>query len=357
MAATQFENLGDIVLAKEVVRRARDAGELFVDDSGCPADYCALLGLRAEESSLRSGSFKRRLLGAAFGARRAGAGRVFYVLKPGHLKNDHRGVKQYLHVAWLALLNRLGVKIVRYGTSIELPDAKAVAFERARARCYADYTLRDHVSIALAQKAGVPNVRYYPDLALGLPFSGGGTRDCLCASFRSDLAADADQGESEMFDRTCAMLEQVSKVCPDLTLLMVSQVYRDDDFNRAIAKRFGADLVLFDGGEASKGRLFETYARSRLTLSNRLHVLLFAASRGAVPVPVVDPDLNAKVVNVLSALGLGELVHDARAGADIEPHLRLVLDRESGILAAVERAFEEAAALPFLPPNATAGPR
>ena len=194
-AATQFENLGDIVLAEEIVRRTRELGELLVDDRNCPAGFRALLGLRTGESSLRSGtSFKRRLLARALARRARGGGRVLYVLKPGHLRNRACGVKAHLYLAWLALLERLGVEIVRYGTSIELPNDRAAALERARARHFADYTLRDHASIALARGAGLSNVRYYPDLALGLPFSGGGVRDCLCASFRNDVASHVDRG-------------------------------------------------------------------------------------------------------------------------------------------------------------------
>jgi len=349
-AATQSENLGDIVLAEEVVRRARPLGQLLVDDRDCPTDYCALLALAPNESVRQSNKgFKRQMLMAALRRCLGRAGRVHCLLKPGNLKGSEPGLKQWAYIGWLTVLRVLGVEISRYGSSIELSGLAAQRIERAKARNFTDYTLRDDASIALARRSGVTSVRYFPDLALGLDVASGGPRPYLCASFRNDLDTGEGHSIDEAVDRKVALIERALVAFPGTKPLLVSQVYRDDEFNRRLAERLNGEFIAFEGCATSKARLFESYQGSRLVLSNRLHVLLFGASRGALPVPVVDRVSNAKVVNVLGTLGFQALVHDVADPVSFSDYLTRIASEERDVLARLQTVFAQARTQHFAP--------
>lgn len=110
-----------------------------------------------------------------------------------------------------------------------------------------------------------------------------------------------------------------------LILHVVSQVKEDCLPAEKLAKTLGAELTVWDnGGHASQEQVVRAvYARSRLAISDRLHVLIMAATEGAAPLAHVDTPIS-KVSRHLDHLGFSWVapgadgVGDTLAKVDIE---------------------------------------
>ena len=89
-----------------------------------------------------------------------------------------------------------------------------------------------------------------------------------------------------------------------LKLHVVSQVREDCATARVLADELGAELTIWnEGGHTSQEKIVrEIYARARLAVSDRLHVLIMAATEGAAPLAYVESPIS-KIVRHVDYLG------------------------------------------------------
>jgi polysaccharide pyruvyl transferase WcaK-like protein len=322
-AKTQYENLGDGVIGCQLLNKMRGVGNVLVDDRMSPEWYGSILGIKDKESvRIKGGGFKRKLICSAMKSIFSSP-HVYLALKPGHIFGGGSWLKEISYTGFMLLLWILRVRIVRYGASLGPFTRKAAFFERIKAFCFWDYTARDNLSLDYCKSLGISKVKYCPDMAFGLGYHEGDERKKypLALSFRTGTTSEHETSYTENLERHLLSSSWVAG--NKSQALFVSQVKRDDLYMKMLMDKLApsAEMVTYSESIVSQKEVFCSYNKAALILSNRLHVLLFAASRGAIPVPMVEREKHLKIVGLFHTVGLDDLVFDISGDTSLNQHL------------------------------------
>lgn len=278
----QYENVGDIILRRQLLDWVRPVGRLHVYVGDSPPGYDEGLGLQASDISYRSlGAWYRAALTAAV---RGGAS---YVFKPGELQLTIPGLKEHMvMLPLLAAIRLRGGRAVRAGVGAR--NFAAIP----RAMMYPSIALSDLTLWRDVRSAEYMGGEVMPDLAFGegaddevLAEAGTGAagRNKLVVSMRSDEDVHPCPYPTE------AWFEAVRTFAArhDLEIWAVTQVRVDDERTGRIAAQLGGRALRWPehtGHDVQETRLRELYRSTRIALSDRLHVIIAAYTEGAVPV-------------------------------------------------------------------------
>jgi len=304
---TQFENLGDALIVRELIRQLSARVPTVLDLSRCPDSFVQTLDLAGLPNVVahRKAGFAK-LMAAIAGTVLSGR-KAYYFLLPGGLGGD-KSTKQYamgrLNNSLLALLRLLGVRICQGGISYDNLGPRYVAILRKRAAWMFSQVVRDELSLAHARDNGISVDGIVPDYAFGLfdtpPPSDQG-RTALAFSFRAD----------KYRDRTPLIVEQIRAIMQlagPVVVKFVAQVDRDAPFMRelhdAVTDAVPGATLQYHVSARDITACRALYADCRIIYSNRLHALLLAMSAGATPVAIVDPKADVKIVGVFDSMGL-----------------------------------------------------
>ncbi|MGB3769704.1 MAG: hypothetical protein WBA00_01045 [Rhodococcus sp. (in: high G+C Gram-positive bacteria)] len=289
----QFDNLGDIFLRRRLA--AWIPGDMQVLVGSAPADFVAALALPPSTTVHRS--FGR--WAAAMAVDRSGAG---YVYKPGEIQMSAPGMKE--HVGLLPLIARLrasGGSVARVGVGTRSVAQPYVALCRPSVALCTITLWRDE-----ATRNAFGRGRVAPDLAFG---EGSDVADwehhersVVAISLRGDKPLPSD-----------AWFESITAFAArrGLEPVAVSQVRRDDARTRECARRIGGRALAMDGSSFSavEDAVRLLYRQSALVVSDRLHVLVGAATEGA-PVSALLDGGSIKIRRHFDVLGLGRIEGD-----------------------------------------------
>lgn len=321
----QYENIGDIILRRQLLRWLRPLGRLHVYVGRAPAGYAEGLGLGPDDLVYQSFlAWYRAGLGCAL------RGTASYFFKPGEIQLSLPGLKEHLAMVPLAVLIRLrGGVVIRAG---------------AGSRNFAWLPrLLMWPSLAVAQRTWWrdPATAAYlggdvmPDLAFGEgddPVDTTSSRDLLVISMRGDRRGVPG-----------AWIEALRAFAArhGLTVCAVTQVERDAQLSRELATALGGTCVDWTGfaHDTKEAELNAIYRRTRMTVSDRLHVLIASYTHGAIPV-ALQTDASTKIARHFQAIGIDGMGVDASmlAPANIEAVLEEALRRGSEVLAALPEA-------------------
>lgn len=312
---TQFENVGDALITRELVNLTAVNAKTFVDLSRCPPSFRVTLGLEEDEkvtSYVKLGSLK--LLGMMLRSRLTGR-TTFYFLPPGG-RGEELSLGEYLRGraanVLLGFLNLIGVRICHIGISYDHLGPRHASLVRARTRHLAVHAVRDRLTAKHLEALGVRVDDILPDLAVNrFPAPAKGSRtgpETVAFSFRRDKYLGRARTIVDAAREVVAELPSHSRV------KVVSQVARDEPFMRELCDALngrGDVMFEFHSCHSSITMCQEVYADCDRIYSNRLHALLLAASVGVLPIALVDADADAKIVGTLEHLGLDK--HIVRA--------------------------------------------
>lgn len=268
----QYENIGDIILRRELIAWLQPLGRLHVYVGPSPEGYAESLGLGPDAVLYRS-------FGAYYTAalKQAWAGRADYVFKPGEIQLTLVGMKEHLSVLpmLLAVRARRG-RVARVGSGARnfapLPRlliTPSILLSQLVA-------WRDPKTAAYLRRGEV-----MPDLAFAKDGgSADGPRDVVVVSMRGDRP----EPSQAWVDGVAAYAREAGQ-----RLVVVTQVFMDRDRSRDLAARLGAELLDWDGEDhgAQEDRLRALYQRTSLVVSDRLHVLICAVTEGALPLALL----------------------------------------------------------------------
>lgn len=285
-AVGQYDNIGDIILRRPLLDTLRPLGALHLYLGDCPAGYIDGLSLSPSDVTYRSfGSWYRALLSAA------GRGEAHYVFKPGEIQLTLRGMKEHVGMLPALLMVRLrGGRVVRVGSG-------ARSFARLP-------RLLMRPSIALSQlviwrdraTANFLGGETMPDFGFvaGAPLARA-ERNLLVVSLRGDRA---------MPDATWIAGVRLFAEEHALEIVVVTQVGRDSERTRQVASALDARTLDWDGvgHREQEAALRATYNSARAVVSDRLHVLIAAATEGAYPVGLLTT-ASDKIDRHFSAAG------------------------------------------------------
>lgn len=311
---TQFENVGDALIIRELLSLISARSELVVVTSRCPKVFRTAIGIDRLENGKASEAGFLSIVLSMIGDRLRGK-RSYYFLIPGGI-NGERTFKQYivgqLNNVALVFLKWLGVRVCQLGISYERLGPRHVSLLRARTRLLHRALVRDEISLGYAHNLNIRADGVVPDLAFNLrPFTmQTGERDAVFFSFRADKLA-AGRGHV-----TNAVVRICSFVPADKRLVFMAQVERDRDFALALKSavedrlgRVGEYVEEYSSIEACRA----TFSQGTHLFSNRLHALLLALGSGVKPVPVIDRSIDAKIDGTFRLMRQEGLILDLAA--------------------------------------------
>jgi hypothetical protein len=337
-ARGQYDNIGDILLRRQLLDWLRPNGPLHVYLGEAPEGYAEGLGLAADDVQYRS---FRAWYAAAL--RSAAHGRASYVFKPGEIQLTLIGMKEHLAMLpVLALVRARNGRVARVGVGSRnfapLPRAlmgPSIALSNLslwRDAATAGYLGQGHIMPDLAfARDGREELRDLPDEV----------RNVLVVSMRSDL----DYPSAEW-------LAGVRAVAVDngLTIWCVTQVLRDDGKCGRLAADLDGQALRWDGTghDEQERRLRNLYRRAALAVSDRLHVLVGALTEGAVPAALLVSAQSQggpadKIARHFAAAGLHDVSIDSAglSSSQIQDRLQNLLGRRASILAGLAEAQAE----------------
>jgi len=306
---TQYENLGDALIAKNLLTILSEKGSIKLNTSSVPSKFLGIIKNEKCEDVESSLVF----LLAPFLLRLKGK-QVGFVFKPGHLYGGGAsigGLKGFIaKILYVFLLNLFGVKILKTGVSIGPFDGLYLKYEKYVSKVSSFYGLRDDYSVDYAKKNNFPNFQRIADLGYFHEESSETEKTnitasrSICFTFRPFSSLKLTHKEQAI--KLALIIKEIYISQPEIkSISCVTQVQRDFEFNNLIIKELELLNVkveqnyLYDINLESYNEVANIYKSCELILSNRLHALLFAAEYGAIPVAIGDKIENFKVKYVL----------------------------------------------------------
>lgn len=305
--AAQHENLGDLVIRREAVRWAAASGAwLDVYVGGMPATYLEALDLPPQARCTRSALvFEARLWRSAL------AGRAAMVMAPGPQSLELSAgtlAHQLMGVVHAALLRVRRCPYVKPGRSYRTGNRLLLALERIEHRLATRSWVRDVHS---------PNVLHLDvDVLPDMAFAAGACGDTGVVHHRAASPRPASRPRAER--PLLAISPRRREQWPDhvveavrhtatrtgLELVVVTQVQLDEPFHRELAERFAIRHVEWGSRSHAEQleRVLDTYGKSAVVVSDRLHALVFAMCRGAAVRQPGDIG-DRKIAPALAAVG------------------------------------------------------
>lgn len=295
---TQFENVGDALINRELVRLCSASARVYIDTSRCPSQFrdTVVNGLSGNTKEV-SGWF--RLCFIMILSRVAGY-RCFYFLSPGGYVGDRVGfdaVKANANTLVLWFMASFGVTICHMGVSYERIGPSHARILQRRSKLISHHYVRDNESNDYARSLGLIVHGEMPDLAFAVPnrrIPEATEKDKIALSFR------VDQGPGVGAKVEALVKELDGRLDSSFEFHFICQVKRDRSFMEGLAsvvrhRRVSSSIVYRDIDEC-----FEAYNSATHVVSNRLHSLLIGLSCKARPVPIVDRVWNRKIIGLFS---------------------------------------------------------
>ncbi|MCP2264686.1 hypothetical protein ACFQHV_16075 [Promicromonospora thailandica] len=270
----QEDNVGDSALRRPYARALADAGPVTAWCGGPGTGYQRGLALPPDVTVSRSllrwwtalvASGLRRPTVLAFNAGEFDVTKAYLV-----------GVVALLPL--LPLIRLRGGSVIWVGAGVRRRRRGLMWPFGALARLADVLVWRDDRSGALLRAAPA-----MPDWAFALPPGGlleerrgSGDRDCVVVSLRSDRPMPSP-----------GWIASVGRLARRLSaeVVVVAQVERDDARARHVGRLLGATVVGWSSADhaVQERALRDVYRRAHVVVSDRLHVLVLAATEGAVP--------------------------------------------------------------------------
>ncbi len=338
---TQFGNLGDALINRELIRLLASHGDLVINLGMAPPRFKAWIEDGIPSDATRTGAvgYWLRLIWTLI-RRPFVPLECWAVLNPGGYVGEV-GIASMIGKLFgayrLRALRRFGCKTMLVGVSYERLGPRLLESLRAQANALDFHAPRDSHTTAFCDENRIAYSKALPDLAFALPHHlcrDRPSRKAL-ASFRKQTGLDP-----------VGLLPDLLPAGYDLDFAW--QVASDAPYQRRLCEDW-----IGMGNPASIHRLDESiesarniYGQYDIVYSNRLHVLLLAMSVGAYAVPVLAAGQSEKIRGVFADLGLSARIVEAGSvlvqtdtnlsdPAKFEPYLKAQRDLVDGLAEAV----------------------
>lgn len=326
---TQFENAGDCLINRELVRLAAARSDVCLDARGCPPDFAqqVVAGLPPERFYVPRWSFYGEMLRQRLLRRRC-----YWFLMPGAVTGAGGALgswRSLLRDLPLRVASLIGVRACQVGASFGgLTEEFLETWHRRRSWLFR-LSPRDTASVAYLQSCGIVSDPVIPDLSFHLFGSETKTlRDergpgqLACFSFRTDQYSQ----QSEEVEAVARAIWRNTR--PNTSWSLMVQVARDLAGMEILREKLTASGMQLAPSIDLHGDVegcLAFYRQQSLVVSNRLHALLMGASQGARILAVAEGPGGDKLTGLLHDLGLQAAIVDprnlSRAGTSAQPGL------------------------------------
>ncbi|MEY8198628.1 MAG: polysaccharide pyruvyl transferase family protein [Colwellia sp.] len=311
---TQFDNVGDALINRELIKLCASMGGVVVDISSCPSSFQNWLGLNKIKnviSIFSAFSFWCRIVIDLLKKNE-----VYFFINPGGYIGEISRLKAYVRITkclWLGFLRFCGVKICLVGVSYEKLGANNLLSIKARAKILYFHGVRDSISEVLCSTEGIKTHRI-EDLAFGCDYIPKINTDnsSVLVSMRQD--DDIDIIVNSLFTNLNIEYQDI---------FLSSQVKRDMATQEDIKNKLSvdvSDLGMVDGVDSA----LERYSNVKYVISNRLHVLLLAWFAGAIPIALIASNKNQKIRGIFSDLEMNENIIEYNCSKEIISDTNLI---------------------------------
>lgn len=317
---TQFENVGDALINRELVALASDMGRVKVDLSRCPDGFIKTMNI---DPSLLANS-PWALFGSIIKQRLTGND-AYWFLSPGGYFGEltvSEVLKRTPNTAVLVFMHMIGVKVCHVGVSYERIGKRHAAFLRFRSPFITSHIVRDEDSKEYAKDVGLRVDGVLPDLALNLfkePIKERETTNVYALCFRSDQYPDQARD-------VLGFIDNLVSVSPaSVKFKIIVQVKRDLNFAKEISEFLNAISVHHEI-VVSYESIIESqhsYSSCDIVIGNRLHGLLIGGSVCGCILGCVSYDYNKKVEGLLKSIGLNNIVRLEKLSSTFNPETLL----------------------------------
>ncbi|WP_315095715.1 hypothetical protein [uncultured Cellulomonas sp.] len=339
-AKAQEDNLGDVIIREAHVDWLSGVGAPVVSSRGVSESYMAVFDLPPGAATQNR---EIQLLWSLVRRRRS-----VLVFAPGEqLLADTPGglAKVVVNLIASGLVRLRGGAVIKVGRGYRGAGRIAVALERLQLRLCTAAWSRDSAAPSM-----FPGMNLMPDIALasshlaGPVYPGIERRGSFAFALRSDRAHYRQQ-----FTAVLEACRSASSATP----LGVVQVGRDETLVSGLADDLDTEPLNWRGDHLNQlRRVVDAYDRSSFVVSDRLHVLLFAARRGCVPIGY-ESGSSDKLRKQLRTIGLDHLVLDPEGAperaseiiANIELHRSEVMAAVETARASLDRVRDEVSAI------------
>lgn len=321
----QDDNIGDVVLRRELFDHVRSIGRLHIFVGDASPDF--IEALRLGHGDVVYQSYREWTLAAW---RQLTRNRVWYIEKPGQLKLDRQTLLRQIKALPLVLAIRLRRgQVLRLGIAVHTPDSEYLRYMRPLLKLSTSAYWRDTMTRS-AFGFGLTS----PDWA----FAHSSTDDQLQLERRPNIAVSYRADRTPPSDVILEAIRRVARA-NGRRLVVVTQVRRDDAQSAYIASRLDAEHVDWPDTRSATAHehiVREAYRESALVISDRLHALIIGMTEGAAPFCVSDRG-ESKVERHLDAAGFaGATVIADRGLASLESDIAAQLERIPEAIAAAQ---------------------
>lgn len=323
--ATQYDNLGDLIINKELINALSQHGHVDVDISRAPEEFTIELFSSLNENvsplqyGIRSYMFYWKLFTKQYNCN-------VLILPPGAqslIVNKNNLPSFILQILSIFILKLFKVKIGCFGISFDAKKSNLMGLLKWR--------LFDHIGVRSQEaipilKTSLKNISYCPDLAILMKnkirshFNHDWGKYAV-VSARSDIPGYKDDRYAAELIKTC---ETVLLLMDEIeTVVLIHQVGRDREFMVQIKNALCLDNknIIFLPDKLNEDQVSEIYASAKYVLSNRLHVLLLAIINGTPLVTLIHQE-HLKLKEVLTDLSLENTFLDISSSPE-EIHKKL----------------------------------
>lgn len=312
MCTGQDDNIGDVVLRRRLLDELRSYGRLHIFLGEAGSEFIAALQLsEGDKVYVNMEAWNASIRQAAK------TSRILYVAKPGEIQVRPFQFKSFaLMLPLYRLINKNGGHIVQMGIGARdfptlLTKLLPVTFSYHSLLAWRD--TESHARFGIGDlmpdwgfdDAGPSPVEPFEPVSRHLlAIALRGDRPYPGAIWQEAIRSFAKKG--------------------GLDIIVVTQVQRDSEFSRRMARDLGAEL--FDWTTethlAQERHLRSLYRRAKMVVSDRLHVLILAFTEGAVPFCLMDRS-ESKVGRHFDAVGYENSSIDS-TGLGVEDIVRLL---------------------------------
>lgn len=300
---TQFDNIGDILINRELLVESIRSGDTLVDVSRCPKEFFNSLNVSPRyvyQSSLLFliNVLKERIRGKT----------VYYFLNPGGLGGDLSVSSVIASVVYSGILfgfRLLGVRVTHVGFSMAPVSGKERFSVKLRSKACWKVLPRDRSSGKYLRSIGANVDGFFPDLAfLNNTMTKAKKTGDIIISFRFD-------GQHSIgFRQAEVLLESIFNDCSGKRVIFYCQVDRDSERLMELYKKFSHfenSSYLHNSSDFNVAR--DVYGKASYVVSNRLHCLLMGALSGAIPVATIAGADGCKIYSLFSDLNMSGNVY------------------------------------------------
>lgn len=300
---TQFDNIGDILINRELIIESIRAGDTLVDASRCPREFFDSLDISPRYVYHSSLLFLLNVLKEKIRGRT-----VYYFLNPGGLGGDLSARSIVASIIYSVILfgfKILGIRVTHVGFSMAPVSGKERFAAKLRSKACWKVLPRDKSSGRYLHSIGGNVDGFFPDLAfLNNTMTKSEKNGDIVVSFRFDGKHSIGFRQAEL------LLESIFSDCREERVIFYCQVDRDSEKLKELYNKFSHlknSVYLHNSSDFNVAR--DVYGKASYVVSNRLHCLLMGALSGAIPVATITRVNGCKIYSLFSDLNMTDNVY------------------------------------------------